>query len=328
MSDRRQHYGYLQDKGTKQFELYDLANDIGEKKDLAQEKPEIVLELKRHASSIPHPDALPDDRIALGSVPAKNSETDGRNLVLSSWEDHGFSQEGGNAIRTSFREGIDGKVIPGGSLMILHRGEVVLREAFGTADLETKRPFEVNSPCHIASLTKPHTATLLVALEEKGFLKLDDPIDVYLPEFHGVRIRGKGIATRAPTLRECLSHTAGFPGNDERRANLESAVKLLTLGEVVDVLAKQELDTTPGTNYDYSGNGYMVAGRVAEVVMGRSFQDLMRRHLLEPLGTEPATFVPTEQVRSLIPVQYDRTNESFLTRVREQAPRSVNPGGG
>ena len=94
------------------------------------------------------------------------------------------------------------------------------------------------------------------------------------------------------------------------------------------MLAKQELNTTPGTSYDYSGNGYMVAGRVAEVVMGRSFQDLLRRYLLEPLGTETATFVPTEQVRSLIPVQYDRTDQGLIPRRGEQALRSVNPGGG
>ncbi len=328
LSDRRQHYDYVPDKGSKRFELYDLANDIGEKNDLAQEKPEIVLELKRHASSIPHPDTLPDDRIAIGAGAAKKSESDGKKLILSKWEEHGFGEEGLNSIRKSFQEGIDKKVIPGGSLMIVHRGEVVLREAFGVADLETTRAFEIDTPCHIASLTKPHTATLMVALEEQGFLKLDVPVDVYLPEFHGVRIRDKGKASRAPTLLECLSHTAGFPGNDARGANFESAAKLLTLGEIVDVLAKQDLNTAPGTNYDYSGSGYMVAGRVAEVVMGRSFQDLMRRYLLEPLGTRTATFVPTEQMKPLMPVQYDRTNQGLIPKVREPAPRMVNPGGG
>lgn len=328
LSDRRQHYAYLRDKGSQRFELYDLANDIGEKNDLAEQKPEIVRELKRHATSIPHPDALPDDRIAIGAANGKKKESNGKDLILSQWEDHGFHEDGKNAIRKSFREGIEGKVIPGGSMMILHRGEVVFREAFGEADLLTKRPFVVDAPCYIASLTKPHTATLLVSLEEKGHLKLDDPVDVYLPEFQGIRVRGKGAVARAPTLRECLSHTAGFPGNEERRANGESMMKLQTLGEVVDVLAKQELNSVPGTKYDYSGYGYMVAGRVAEVVMGRSFQDLMRRHLLEPLGTNTASFVPGEPLRSLIPVQYDRTNQGLIPRIREQTSRVVNPGGG
>jgi arylsulfatase A-like enzyme/CubicO group peptidase (beta-lactamase class C family) len=325
LSDRRQHYAYVQDKGSNGFELYDLSKDIGEKHNLADEEPEIVLKLKRHASSIPHPDVLPDDRIALGSVALKDSKTETESLVQAKWEDHGFDKDGREAIGKSFREGIDRKVIPGGSMMILHRGEVVFHEAFGVADLDTNRPFEITTPVRIASLTKPHTATLLVALEERGFLKLDTPIDLYLPEFHGVRIREKGVAMRAPTLRECLSHTAGFPGNDERR---ESAFNLLTLGQAVDVLAKQELNNAPGTKYIYSGNGYMVAGRVAEVVMGRSFQDLLRRYLLEPIGTKTATFVPTEQVKALIPMQYDRTNLGLIPRIREQVPRIVNPGGG
>jgi arylsulfatase A-like enzyme/CubicO group peptidase (beta-lactamase class C family) len=327
LSDRRQHYAYLQDRGSKHFELYDLANDIGEKHDLAQEKPEIVQELKRYATAIPHPDTLPDDRIAVSTAAIKKIEK-GKSLVLSTWEEHGFDAKGREAIRRSFQGGVDRSVIPGGSMMILHRGEVVFREAFGIADLGTKRAFEVDSPCRIASLTKPHSATLLVALEEKGFLKLDEPIDVYLPEFRGVRIRSIGRASRAPTLRECLSHTAGFPGNDARRNNLESIANVSTLGDMVDVLAKQELNTEPGTNYDYSGNGYMVAGRVAEVVMGRSFQDLMRRYLFEPLGTETATFVANEQVKPRIPVQYERAKQGLVPKSRELAPRCINPGGG
>jgi arylsulfatase A-like enzyme/CubicO group peptidase (beta-lactamase class C family) len=328
LSDRRQHYAYVQDKGSNRFELYDLAKDLGEKHDLAQEKPDLVQELKRYATSIPHPDTVPDDRIVMGKVTKSNSEADGRNLILSNWEDHGFREEGRREIRKIFQEGIDGKVIPGGSLMILHRGEVVLREAMGVADLETKRPFAVDSPCRIASLTKPHTATLLILLEEKGFLKLDDPVDLYLPEFHGLRIRDKGKSTRAPSIRECLSHTAGFSGSKERRVNWDSSINLLTLGATVTELAKQELNTAPGTNYDYSGDGYLVAGRIAEVVMGRSFQDLMRRYLLEPLGTQSATFVPSEHMRPMIPVQYDRTNRGLIPRIREQSPRSISPGGG
>jgi arylsulfatase A-like enzyme/CubicO group peptidase (beta-lactamase class C family) len=329
LADRRQHYNYVKDKGSATFELYDLATDIGEQHDLANQRPELVRELTRYATSIPFPDTPPDDRIA--TSPAKGGEADRMmgGLVMGQWEGHGFLPQGREPIRRKFEEAIAGGVIPGGALMLLHRGEVVMREAFGVAELDSRRPFSVETPCRIASLTKPHTATLLVMLEEQGWLRLDDTVDRYLPEFQQVRVQGQGPARRSPTIRECLSHTAGFPGNDARRDNREGLAELATLGEVVARLAGQELMAEPGTRYDYSGYGYMVAGRVAEVVTGRCFQDLMRRQVLAPLGMTTATFVPSESLQPLLPEAYDRDPAGKLVaRDRELALRSINPGGG
>lgn len=327
LADRWQHYNYVKDKGSSEVELYDLVNDIGEERNLASERPNVVRELLKHATSVPFPDTRPDDRIALNPNAAVARPNDGKQLIIGDWEKHAFSSAQREEIRQMFQEGIDREFIPGGSLMIIYRGEVVLREAFGVADLQTKRPFLVESPCRIASLTKPHTATLLAILAAQGKLRLDDTLDVYLPEFMGLRILGKGEAKRAPTLRECLSHTAGFPGNDALRGRESALANYLTLGDAVNDLAKEELLTEPGTKYDYSRGGYLVAGRVAEVVSGRTFQDLMRRHVLEPIGAEQATLLPTEELRQQIPIQYDRSEQGLTPRVREQAPRFVNPGG-
>ena len=114
--------------------------------------------------------------------------------------------------------GIAEKFVAGGAMMIVHRGETVVREAFGFADLATGRPFTVDAPCRLASVTKPFTATLFARLVEEGRLAWDDPVDKFLPEFAALEVRGQGRAKRAPLIRELLSHTAGFPGNDERRA--------------------------------------------------------------------------------------------------------------
>jgi CubicO group peptidase (beta-lactamase class C family) len=97
--------------------------------------------------------------------------------------------------------------------MIIHKGEIIFREAFGLADLDTKRPFTTDAMCYVASATKPHTATMIVMLADQGKLSLDEPVDKYLPQFKSLGIRDKGPASRAPTIKECLSHTTGFPGN-------------------------------------------------------------------------------------------------------------------
>ena len=167
----------------------------------------------------------------------------------------------------------------------------------------------------------------MTMLAERGLLNLDDPIDRYLPEFKDLKHAGKVIDMRAPTIRQCLSHTAGFPGNDAMRTEVETMMGVKTLGEMVELLATRELVNLPGTKYDYSGAGYYVAGRIAEVVTGRPFQDLMRRHLFEPIGAETATFVPLPELALKLPTSYDRNDRGLIRRERELGPRIVGPGG-
>ena len=114
---------------------------------------------------------------------------------------------------------------------------VVFREAFGVADLDTKKPFTVDAPCRIASVTKPHTSTLLAMLVDQGKLSWDDPVDKYLPQFAKLTVKGKGPASRSPKIRELLSHTAGFPGNDERRTDGPGFRTDGTLAQAVDSIS-------------------------------------------------------------------------------------------
>ncbi len=322
LADRRQHYNYVKDKGSDDVELYDLAADIGERRNLAAEKPEIVRELLLHATSISMPDARPDDRIAL----AADRKRTINELKSGDWIAHHFDAAGRDQIDQAFEDGIQRGIVPGGALLMIHKGEVVHRKAYGLADLESKQPFTIETPCRIASLTKPHTATLLSILADQGKLNLSDPIDVYLPEFKSLRVQGTPVR-RAPTLLECLSHTAGFPGNSSFKRTESQVAGFETLGQAVERLAQEDLVTAPGTKYDYSRCGFMVAGRVAEVVTGRTIQDLMRRYLLAPIGAEVATLIPDEETRLRIPTQYDRVRGNLVERRREDMVRSINPGG-
>ncbi len=99
------------------------------------------------------------------------------------WRTHGFTIEHRKNLREPFERAIEKHFIPGGALLVIHRGDVIFREGFGVANIETKRPFTVDAPCRIASVTKPHTATLIAMLVDQGKLAWDDPVDRYLPKF-------------------------------------------------------------------------------------------------------------------------------------------------
>lgn len=284
------------------------------------------------------PRPLPGQDAEAGVKPPTESRLPGDAADDSSgdraWRAHGFTAEQRTSLREPFSWGIENRFIPGGALLIRHRGETIFREGFGVADLETKKPFAPEAPCRIASVTKPHTAMLIAMLVEEGKLAWDDPVDKYLPQFAKVSVRGKGVASRPPKVRELLSHTAGFPGNDERRAARGESKTDGTLAGVVDALARAGLAAEPGSTYAYSGFGYMVAGRIAEVVTGQEFGALMSERLLKPIGASTAVFLPAApaSLRAQMPTMYERQDGQLVkTRAAaagEEAMKFPNPGGG
>ena len=258
----------------------------------------------------------------------------GPTVEEQAWLKHGFTEAQRQSIRDVFRWGMDQKYVPGGSLLLIHRGETVMREGFGVADIETKEPFTVDAPCRIASVTKPHTATLMAMLVEEGKLSWDDPVDKYLPRFANVTVRGKGPASRPPMVRELLSHTAGFAGQKAIRSGQWRIQRSGTLAAAVDDITSQGLAAEPGKGFVYTGMGYMVAARIAEVVTGKEFGALMKERLLASIGANTATFScsASEELKARLPSVYERQDgrlvKSDTAGRGEESVAFPNPAGG
>lgn len=248
-------------------------------------------------------------------------------LPQGSWADHGLDTVQKTEISQAFKRGMDEQFIPGGSLMIIHKGDVILHEGFGVADLKSGKPFEANMPCRIASLTKPHTSTTLALLAEEGKLSFSDPVSKYLPAFKKLKVRGKDGVAKPITLAMCLSHTAGFASNNQLKAGEFTLDFNGTLAEVVDELASHELFYEPATAYGYGRLGYMAAARVAEVVTGKSFETVMEETLFSSVGSTSSTF-DYESMIDRIPSAYTRTKNGLKLRTGEPIGTVINPGGG
>ncbi len=247
-------------------------------------------------------------------------------LPRGSWTEHGLDSIHRNAIRTAFQQGIDNGFIPGGSLMIIYKGEVVLHEGFGVADIESRESFDANAPCRIASLTKPHTATTLALLAGEGKLSFSDPVSKYLPAFKELKARGGEGFAKPITLAMCLSHTAGFASNNQLKAGAFPLDFNGTLAEVVDELATHDLFYEPATAFGYGRLGYMTAARVAEVVTGKPFDAVMHDFLFSSLGSTESSF-DYESMIDRIPTPYERTKNGFKERTGEPIGTVLNPGG-
>ena len=216
---------------------------------------------------------------------------------------HGVTQDQLGSLSEIMRQAVQQERVAGCSFLVAHKGEIVFREAFGYADLESKRPFTTDELCPIASVSKPFLASVFMALVEQGKLKLDDPVAKYLPEFKGVRVEGGQSPARPMTVRHLLSHTAGFWGNKSITPEKMDLIRNFErpLAEAVNRMAQYDLVYEPGTKFLYSGSGYCVAGRVAEVALDQSLEEIAQDALFRPLGLSRTTFCPRKKYERRCP---------------------------
>ena len=208
--------------------------------------------------------------------------------VAKNLSSHGVTQAQLNGLDTVMLQAIQQGTIKGCSFLVAHKGEIVYKKAHGAFTTDEQVP--------LASVSKPFAASALMALVDQGRVKLEDPVEKYLPEFKGIKVEGSESPARPMTVRHVLSHTAGFWGNKgitpEKRDLIRNPKR--PLDEAVKGIAKYELLCEPGTKWIYSGSGYCVAGRVAEAALGdQSFEKVAQVALFRPLGMNRTTYAPT-----------------------------------
>jgi CubicO group peptidase (beta-lactamase class C family) len=163
--------------------------------------------------------------------------------------------------------------VPSAEIAVVRDGKLVLDKAYGKAN--EGLPATPNLPYQIASNSKQFTAMALLLLEDEGKLSLDDRVAKYFPDISGAD---------KITIRELLSHESGlqdFWPQDYSFADMEQPT---TPQHIVDKWAKKPLDYEPGTRWQYSNTGYVVAGMIAEKVSGEPLLTYLHRKIFDPLG--------------------------------------------
>jgi CubicO group peptidase (beta-lactamase class C family) len=203
---------------------------------------------------------------------------------VSAAADYDFS-----ALRARIATAVEKGELAGGSVLVMHHGKVVFREAFGLSDVENAIPFRTDSICQIASSTKWVSGATLMAAVEEGKLSLDEPLGKYFPPFGDMPIAGIE-AKGSPTIRQGFSHTAGLPAFADR-----SITRDVSVPESVGLLAKtiHTLERLPGSGFLYGNTGMQITGGIIANVTGKSFQDYMREKILVPLDMKDTSFNPT-----------------------------------
>ncbi|RDI19737.1 serine hydrolase domain-containing protein [Lentzea flaviverrucosa] len=148
--------------------------------------------------------------------------------------------------------------------------------AAGVLSTATGEPVTTGSLFQIGSITKVWTATLVAQLVEEGLLDLDRPVREVLP---GFRLADEQVA-RVVTPRQLLCHLGGFEGDQW----FDTGTGDDCVEKFVARLADARQLTEPGELFSYCNAGYVVLGRIVEVVRGKPFHVVLRERLVAPLG--------------------------------------------
>lgn len=146
-------------------------------------------------------------------------------------------------------------------VLVSQNGKLIYKKEMGLSQSDI-RP--------IASASKWLSAGVILALVDEGKLSLDDSVGKFLPIFTE---HHKGSIT----VRQMFSHTAGFDGDSPQKYEYR---RTMTLAEAVDSIATYtDLPYSPGTSFDYGSSGMHIAGRIAELVSGKSWQALFNEKI-------------------------------------------------
>ncbi len=195
------------------------------------------------------------------------------------------------------KEFIAAKQIAGAVTLVARHGRVVHLGAVGKADVAAGRDMAKDSLFAIASMTKPMTAAAVMILLDEGKLKLDDPVSKYIPAFGQTTLADGNKPAREITIRDCLRHTNGLV-SDQKNVG--------TLAETAEALAKSKLAFEPNSKWQY-GPGLSVAGRVVEVVSGKSFDQFLSERIFTPLDMKDTSFHPTADQQKRLAKLYQPT---------------------
>jgi len=189
--------------------------------------------------------------------------------------------------------------IPGVSIALVKDAELIWSQSYGVANQATYTPLMMDTRMRVQSISKSLTAWGIMRLVEQGKIELDRPIENYLKQW---RFPDNKYSTDTITIRQLLTHSAGFPIGDfynyySPTANIPSLEASLSREAI--------LIQKPGTSFFYSNIGYNLLELLIEEVTGRDFSEFMHQEILEPLEMQHSSFLWNSQWNPAVPNGYN-----------------------
>ena len=187
---------------------------------------------------------------------------------------------------------------------------IIWTKSYGFADKERKIPASSNTIYSIGSVSKSVTGMALARLVQKGILKLDEPVEKYVPEIRDI----KGLPSNIRiTIRELATHTSGLSRETELPDAAEGSIKVWEK-KVLASISMTTFDSGTYKKYSYSNIGYGILGLAMSRASKKAFDKLIDEIVFKPLKMKNSHFELTPVMQKNLAVAYDSTRDYHLGR--------------
>jgi CubicO group peptidase (beta-lactamase class C family) len=162
-----------------------------------------------------------------------------------------------------------------GAVLIAQGDRVLVSRAYGEASYELHVPNSPTTRFHIASISKPFTAAAILILEQRGLLRVSDPVSRFLPDF----ANGQKI-----TLQHLLTHTSGIPNVNDLPEYAKASRFPQTPASLIELFRSKPLGFEPGTKYEYSNSNYNILAFVIEQISHKPYGEFLKETIFDPIG--------------------------------------------
>ncbi|MBH0346422.1 penicillin-binding protein [Bacillus thuringiensis serovar muju] len=173
--------------------------------------------------------------------------------------------------------------IPGASVAIVHNKDIFFTKTWGITG-ESEKKVTSKTPFAIGSISKSLTALAIVKLIEDKKIKLEDPVQRYLPWF---KLKDSQISSTI-TIQHLLTHTSGISTYEGLLLSDKQSKSSTALKENVMKLSNVKVTAPPGEKYQYSNANYIVLGALIEEVANETYSSYMQKYIFQPLNMNGA----------------------------------------
>lgn len=211
----------------------------------------------------------------------------------------------GESLEPALQEKIDTAVrqilartgVPSASIALVRDQRLIYAQAYGYATLDPRRAALPSMRYPLGSISKEFTAAALLLLQEQKRLSLDDTAGKFIDQL------GPGAGV---TIRQLLSHTSGVRDYWPQDYLLPDMRNPVTAATIIARWGSKPLDFAPGTSWQYSNTGYVIAGAIAEKAGGKPLFEQLSARIFRPLGMRSVLDVNANPLPASDPTGYLR----------------------
>jgi len=211
-----------------------------------------------------------------------------------------------------------------GIVLVANNNKIIFQQAYGFADRDNNRPNTMDTKFRFGSMGKMFTGVAIMQLIQEGRVSIGDTIGRYLADYPNKEVS-------KVTIQQLLTHTGGTGdvfGREFERHRLE----LKELKDYVALYGERGLLFTPGSKHEYSNYGYILLGRIIEVISGMSYDKYVREHIFTTAGMNSTDNFPENVISSDTSIALPYTSRNPMNEFRPALDflpyRGTSAGGG